>query len=493
MADKNEVTDKVKNKNRKKAFYDSKVEELKKAIIDSFNESVDKGNAIWELPIVNANYMNPASGVVYSPLNVALITAQMNARRMELQINEFRKSPVLLAKMMELADNPDPNIKFDVLRQLRISGENDIKIKNALKKADKEIAKVEISPFFMTYKQLLNTYDNKGAKSYKFLQTFPLSLYKKGKKDEDLNKEDQKQLKELEDAYKEDLSDNEDILTEDKENVKRITSNIMVQNVYDAYNYSDLKVKEGIEEPKGYIRRMKSFEKEVMPEEIKTVIDSLINISPFPVMRVVGEKSSAFFSEHLTAVNVAPSSFFKNDMVELHTIAHEVIHAYGGAANMELNDYKKYKRECYKEYSTSNKFRAEEELIANVGATMLLNMFNIKSNEEGRMEAFKANHEVYDHGWATCLKEDHNAVYRAMNMAEKITKNLFFKIKQDLTLRFEKDPDLAIPPFIKDEIVSKKKIKTLDADIAKDYVPQIKDEKTLDTKKLYGNRPPRRR
>lgn len=484
--DKNDVTGETVKKG-KDSYYLSKKEEMRDAIINSFNDSVDKGKAIWEMPIFEASFMNPASGVVYGPLNSAYISSQLNRKRIDIQLKEYHKIPVLSERIKSLFKKAEffGDI-FGVIAQIRKEGSENEKIGKALKIADKEISNKEISPYFMTYNQLKNTYSNFGSSAFHVLHVFPVQIKK-------ANKEDVEDLKNNADESQEFIV--ESISEENKKEEQVISFNLpgkMSRTVTRVFNYSDLKVKKDLEEPKGILRRMEMFEKTVEDEEIKTIIESLVNVAPFPVMRVTDKKSSAFFSESLGVINVAPTKYFKSSLEELHTIAHEVAHSFAGAANIEMKGYKKYKRECYDNYhSMDKKYRAEEELVANVGATMLLTYFNIRATEEDRMEAFNKNHEVYDHGWAGSLKADHKAVYRAVDMADKIVRDLSFKIMKDLTLRFEKNPDLPLPAFIKDSLETKQRKQKLDETVRDEFCPTFKEETVM--KKQHEKDKPYRR
>lgn len=486
--DKNDVTGEVKKDN-----FTRKAEQLRDSIIESFNQTVAEKKPIWEMGIVDCSYMNPASGTVYGAMNAAYLNSQMNRRRLEIQIEEYQKSPLLTAKIREIMVNKEDGLfitPYDIIKKLRLAGDENKEVHKELKKADKRIEKHEVSPYFMTYNQLKHIYDHAGAKGYFVLQVFVDQGKKVKNKDE---KEEEKEEEE---------KDLGDIIDDALEGKNKKTFNIGKGKVSSiavcVYNYSDMKVKPDLEEPEGYKRRMELFQKEVMPAEIKTVMESLINISPFPISRVFGDGSSAFFNETLGVVNVAPSKYYKSDLEEIHDIAHEISHAYGGAANMGMKEYKKYARDCYVNYEPKNfrgklVHRPEEELVANLSATMLLNMFNLKATEEERMAAYEKNHEVYDHGWASHLKDNIEAVYRATKMADKISKNLFYKVKEDLKLRYAKDPNLALPPYIKDQFDNENNKQKLDSSYKTDFTPKIKDEKTLDTSNMYKkNRPFRR-
>lgn len=465
--DKNEV-DSIKKETRESKFIRSKRE----AIIESFNHTIDSGKAMWELPVVSQNFMNLASGTIYGPANATFLHTQMRGKIEAMLIAEYRKHPVLNERMEKIIASKDLTKVLSLNNELIKAGLRNKKIKSALDEVHATISDKEIGPYFLTWNQGKNIYDFKGGNKFYVLHKFFYDV--KGKsKEEDPSQEhetpdnnENKEKPEIEEPQKE---NNE----KEEFSFKALRQG---EKVTDLFNRSQVKVLPGMEEPKAFLRRIAAFEKPVEPEEIKTLIQALTQTSIFPITRTSGKKSGSFYDGGAGVINVPPTEHFKNDIEELHTIAHEIAHSYGGAAELGISEYKRFQRDYYKDYSKDIRMRAAEELIANVTAGAFLNAFNIKSTSEERQSAFEKNNEVYDVGWATSLKESPNDVVKAIEMAEKVVNQMTFLVKKELKLMFEKNPNIPLPSLIKEELESQKRKEELDPEIANDYVPRFKDE-----------------
>ena len=464
----------------------------KEAIIRSFTETIEDGKNIWDLPIVNQSYMNLASGTIYGPSNASYLNDQLKSFMVNLQLEEISNSKVLAPHVRKIQDDlQSENIVariYDIPKRLRVLAESDPIVKREMNKINARINQRQTDSYFMTYNQAKNTYDCTGAKKFYVIHNFFFDIKKKKEEQEAENKNDPENKKpsgkdpEIIEPENQEQENDDAVFSFRQRGMKRT----------DLFNYSHLKVREGLQEPKAYTRRKLAFEKPVEPEEIRTVIKVLEKLSPLPVTRIkMAKGSSSFQSDLAGSINLPPSDYFKSDLVELNTLAHEIAHAYGHLARNKSDEFKKFYRECHEKYSQDNKYRAEEELIANVTAGAFLCAFNIRSNSDERMEAFLANNETYDKGWASLLSKDHSAVVRAVEMAEKITSHMSYMVKKELEVMYEKDPTVKIPPFVLEEISSKKKKKDLDVDILNDYSPTFKDD-GVDYSKRKRNTPYRR-
>lgn len=472
--DKNEV-DNIKKETRESKFIRSK----RDAIIESFNHTIDAGKAIWELPVVNQNFMNLASGTIYGPANATFLHSQMRGKREAMLIAEYRKHPVLNERMEKIIASKDLTKVLSLNNELIKAGLRNKKIQSALDEVHESVSNKEIGPYFLTWNQGKNIYDFKGGNKFYVLHKFFYDVKGKSKEDEPNKDQENPENNEAKPENTEKkIVEEQKKENEEKEEKEEFSFKALRQGekVTDLFNRSQIKVLPGMEEPKAFLRRIAAFEKPVEPEEIKTLIQALTQTSIFPVMRTSGKKSGSFYDGGAGVINVPPTEYFKNDIEELHTIAHEIAHSYGGAAELGFSEYKRFQRDYYKDYSKDIKMRAAEELIANVTAGAFLNAFNIKSTSEDRQSAFEKNNEVYDIGWATALKESPNDVVKAIEMAEKVVNQMTFLVKKELKLMFEKNPSIPLPSLIKEELESQKRKEELDPEIANDYVPRFKDE-----------------
>nr|HAT8715153.1 DUF1738 domain-containing protein [Legionella jordanis] len=110
--------------------------------------------------------------------------------------------------------------------------------------------------------------------------------------------------------------------------------------------------------------------------------------------------SHAFYTPGQDAIVLPHLEQFTNKASYEATLLHELTHWTG--AECRLN------RESMKAYGTE-KGRAEEELVAEIGAFFLCTFFNIQSDIE--------NHASYVNSWKTLLNE--KEIMRATNMAAK--------------------------------------------------------------------------
>lgn len=110
--------------------------------------------------------------------------------------------------------------------------------------------------------------------------------------------------------------------------------------------------------------------------------------------------NQAFYTPVQDAIVLPHLKQFTDKAAYEATLLHELTHWTG--ADCRLN------RESMNAYGTE-KGRAEEELVAEIGAFFLCTFFNIQSNIE--------NHASYVHSWKKLLNE--KEIMRATNMAAK--------------------------------------------------------------------------
>lgn len=299
-------------------------------------------------------------------------------------------------------------------------------------------------PFFMTFMQAKQNglTVKKGSKSYTISKSF-------GKKV----------------GEREDINDEGETITEDV--YKRRISLDSVFHISDLNGEINDKLKRNMDI---------SFQK---PTDLETrnILEALIESSPSEVERVSFFKASSgsFYSDTFDKVTVPPSSMFKNDLEEFSTIAHEISHSWGIKGRQD--------RECFAKYHTHDKYRAEEELVANVSAQAVVSHFNLDMSEDERVEAFSRNHDTYDFGWAKCLQKDTEAVSRAIRAADKTASKIISDIEHNLAMKLEMNPDLAVPEFLKDRLLSRIE-KNLEAQAEPAIEPDYDDKIAPARKKL---------
>lgn len=152
-------------------------------------------------------------------------------------------------------------------------------------------------------------------------------------------------------------------------------------------------------------------------EDILAVRDIAIAQSPAPIER----KATGYncYSPTTKKIYMHESENFKSSMHEISTLFHEQAHVTG--------DEEYYKRECFKRYGESDFFRGQEELVANLTAKKLLQVYGISENHLG--ENFDANHDVYNNGWGLAVfKQDPMGIFQAADMADRAFKLISGKI-----------------------------------------------------------------
>lgn len=274
----------------------------------------------------------------------------------------------------------------------------------------------EILPFFMTFKQASDNgmQVKKGSKGYTIVKKFGKKIAEYQVKDEDTN--ENKSV----DVYK---------------------SSCSLDSVF---NVGDIDG-EASEKMKLYMDFGKT---PPAPEEITTILEALIETSPVSIERkYLGERSTCYYSPTTDKINMAPSSTFASAIEEVSTLAHEIGHSYG--------DERRYKRTCAKLYHTDKKYRAEEELVANLTALAIVNHFGLTSTETEKEDAFLKNHDAYDVGWATILKKTPDVIFSAANAADKTSGKMIEEIENLLIQKLKTNPDLAISPLIKERLHNK--------------------------------------
>lgn len=112
----------------------------------------------------------------------------------------------------------------------------------------------------------------------------------------------------------------------------------------------------------------------------------------------------AFFKKDDNSVNLPGMEDFLGLAHYYATYFHELTHLTGTAINLN--------RECYTRYHEDVKYRAQEELIAELGAAFLCGQFNI----EGKLQ-----HSEYIASWLKVLGDNTDLIFDASIQASKAT------------------------------------------------------------------------
>jgi antirestriction protein ArdC len=109
----------------------------------------------------------------------------------------------------------------------------------------------------------------------------------------------------------------------------------------------------------------------------------------------------AYYTHHDDSIVLPPQATFKSRENYYAVLLHELTHWTGNQGRLN--------RACMADYSTSDKARAEEELVAEIGSLFLTAYFNI----DGELE----QHASYVESWKTILSE--REIVRAVTQATK--------------------------------------------------------------------------
>lgn len=113
--------------------------------------------------------------------------------------------------------------------------------------------------------------------------------------------------------------------------------------------------------------------------------------------------SSAYYDPSADRIQMPAFADFVTGNAFYATLAHETIHSSGSAHRLA--------RETLRDYGKDRAIRAEEELIAEVGAAMLCAQLGMEPTE-------REDHAAYVASWLTALRNDKRAIFRAATAAQ---------------------------------------------------------------------------
>ena len=142
---------------------------------------------------------------------------------------------------------------------------------------------------------------------------------------------------------------------------------------------------------------------EVLTADEQKAEDTLKKYLEIKGIKIV-ESTSAHFNDTKNIISMPNRASFVNNTEYIATIAHEVIHATGVAD--ELN------RKSLADYSSDISAKAEEELIAELGACLFCSYFGIAYTEQN-------NPKAYLTGYANVLKDNPKKIFNTLKSAAK--------------------------------------------------------------------------
>jgi len=113
--------------------------------------------------------------------------------------------------------------------------------------------------------------------------------------------------------------------------------------------------------------------------------------------------SSAYYDPSADRIQMPAFADFVTGNAFYATLAHEAIHSSGSAHRLA--------RETLRDYGKDRAIRAEEELIAEIGAAMLCAQLGMEATE-------REDHAAYVASWLTALRNDKRAIFRAATAAQ---------------------------------------------------------------------------
>jgi antirestriction protein ArdC len=139
------------------------------------------------------------------------------------------------------------------------------------------------------------------------------------------------------------------------------------------------------------------------PERIATTEAAQWFASKLPGLRIEHGHAAAYYRPSEDAVYLPAREDFATEAAYFGTLAHECTHATGAESRLD--------RKCLANYATDKRVRAEEELVADIGASLI-------AARCGR-DFDAGNHESYLASWAELLREDRKAILRAAAAAQR--------------------------------------------------------------------------
>jgi DNA primase catalytic core len=145
---------------------------------------------------------------------------------------------------------------------------------------------------------------------------------------------------------------------------------------------------------------------QIEPSEVEKIVLGSYANGP-EIKFVAGD--SAHWNPATDTINLPRRDQFENEEDFLDTLFHELVHSTGHGSRLDRKD-------LLEGYGEHKNVRAREELIAEIGGSIISQMFNI--------DAAFDNSLSYIQGWSTFLKEEPNALFEAASLASKAVEHI---------------------------------------------------------------------
>lgn len=142
-------------------------------------------------------------------------------------------------------------------------------------------------------------------------------------------------------------------------------------------------------------------------KEFKPLIEPEALIKATGVEVIHDQRDSCYFAPGQDVIHMVKPENFKSDLDYYDTFLHELTHWTGHPSRLD--------REELKKYSESDKWRAKEELIAEIGGYLLAKECNIAFNPS-------QNNIAYVQSWMQELKDDPTSIFTACKKADQAMK-----------------------------------------------------------------------
>lgn len=135
-------------------------------------------------------------------------------------------------------------------------------------------------------------------------------------------------------------------------------------------------------------------------------------------LHVVKDGAEAFY-RHDRTIYVPDEVGFASKYDYYHTLLHEITHSTGPLCKRAMGGY-----------MGSEKY-SQEELVAEIGSSLLLNVFGIVPDEK----AAKENDIAYLNSWCKYLKDNKKALHYAASQAQKALKEFITRAEKELDIK----------------------------------------------------------
>ena len=205
---------------------------------------------------------------------------------------------------------------------------------------------------------------------------------------------------------------NEDTATDESEDRKQINKAPYVIKYYRVFHQSDVRGLQHIPVQKTY-----AWDDNL---DAKSLMISYIDSAHINFEDCLSDK--AYYSPALDLIHLPLPEQFKLPASYYSTAYHEIIHSTGHANRLN--------RESLKNPSFGSREYSYEELVAELGSSMLLHTVGLESPEELNQSA------SYIAGWLSVLREDSRAIVRAAGAAQKAVKYILNSVGYDDTANY---------------------------------------------------------